>query len=121
MLNWGRPVRIGVREAGEGAGACREGLGPSPLHRLGRRLGVGTTLLCPHWGLLLLDPQNPRLLLETVMSLAVGGASAILCIREKDHRVGVEGVRTKNWDLEDWKDKEVLSRGRRGCWAPGVR
>lgn len=33
--------------------------------------------------------------------------------------VGVEGVRTKNWNLEDWKDRVVLSRGRRGCWAPG--
>lgn len=50
----------------------------SPLCCSEHHLGVGTALLYPYWGLLQLGLQNPQLLLETMMSLAGGGASAIL-------------------------------------------
>lgn len=76
-------VSLVMRTAGvTGSGALMGGAWLLPLGCSGHHVGVGATLLCPHWGLLLLGLQNPQLLLETVMSLARGGVSAILCLRE---------------------------------------
>lgn len=68
--------------------------GSEPPHCSEPHLGVGTSLLCPHWGFLLLGLQNPSLLLETVMSLAGAELRLSFLFGRGKHTPGVEG--TKN-------------------------